>query len=446
MRQMDDLLTRQLALAELIDKFKENTSRIGPGNVNPGYLRSRHELLTRYWADFQQNHQTLLCSEELVNDEYFISDRYSLVELSFSDAMGHLYNEGAEQGINSTAHHGAAPMAGPPLRQAHLPKIQLPRFSGKLEEWESFRDMFKSLVHLDQTLTPVQKLHFLMTSLEGSAKQALHGLTITDANYSVAWDLLLTRYDNPQLRTYQHMQALVSLSSMRAESGSGLQTLHDDIARHRGALMQLELPVQHWDQWFIFFATKAMDSSTRREWEKRAGKEQGSPTYETLTTFLQEYARTLKAIELTTPKRESEKQRNDRAGKSQAGTSRNSRQHTKVLTTTPGTPECPACKSRHYMSQCEKFKGLSVPERRRVVRDHSLCFVCLETGHAARMCTSRKRCDKCGSLHHTLVHTEGLRKRPAPSKDQEGSAEVKRARTVAAEVVATSSAPNEKTD
>ena len=33
-----------------------------------------------------------------------------------------------------------------------LPKIQLPEFSGRYEDWIPFRDVFKSLIHKNQSL------------------------------------------------------------------------------------------------------------------------------------------------------------------------------------------------------------------------------------------------------------------------------------------------------
>lgn len=41
-----------------------------------------------------------------------------------------------------------------------LPHIDLPSFSGKFQEWESFRNLFSSLIDSNDSLTGVQKLHY----------------------------------------------------------------------------------------------------------------------------------------------------------------------------------------------------------------------------------------------------------------------------------------------
>ena len=46
-----------------------------------------------------------------------------------------------------------------------FPKIKIKPFDGSLLEWDSFYDIFKSLVHDCDDLPMVQKFHFLRNSL-----------------------------------------------------------------------------------------------------------------------------------------------------------------------------------------------------------------------------------------------------------------------------------------
>lgn len=61
--------------------------------------------------------------------------------------------------------------AVPSLR---LPEINIKEFSGKFDEWESFSDLFISLIHSYQQLTLVQKLHYLRASVTGEAARMIH--------------------------------------------------------------------------------------------------------------------------------------------------------------------------------------------------------------------------------------------------------------------------------
>ncbi|XP_072934991.1 uncharacterized protein [Epargyreus clarus] len=54
--------------------------------------------------------------------------------------------------------------------QVRLPRIELPTYSGKYEEWPTFQDLFVSLVHNNTSLSDVQKLHYLKCSVAGEAE------------------------------------------------------------------------------------------------------------------------------------------------------------------------------------------------------------------------------------------------------------------------------------
>jgi hypothetical protein len=45
--------------------------------------------------------------------------------------------------------------------QVKLPNIQLPSFSGSFTEWITFRDTFLSLIHNNNSLTKIEKFHYL---------------------------------------------------------------------------------------------------------------------------------------------------------------------------------------------------------------------------------------------------------------------------------------------
>lgn len=82
-----------------------------------------------------------------------------------------------------------------PYSKIHLKPLKIPEFGGDYTAWRSFCDIFTSAVHNHQQLSNVQKLHHLKESLIGEAAALIKHITITDANYSSAWELLNNRYD-----------------------------------------------------------------------------------------------------------------------------------------------------------------------------------------------------------------------------------------------------------
>jgi len=80
-----------------------------------------------------------------------------------------------------------------------LPKLELSKFFGNYEEWFPFFDAFNSLIHVNASLSNVQRLQYLRSSVTGDAAKIISALEISGANYEVAWNLLRERYDNKRL-------------------------------------------------------------------------------------------------------------------------------------------------------------------------------------------------------------------------------------------------------
>lgn len=57
------------------------------------------------------------------------------------------------------------------VTQFKLPTINLPSFSGNNEDWLSFSDSFQSLIHKNETLSDIQKLHYLKSSSKDESSQ-----------------------------------------------------------------------------------------------------------------------------------------------------------------------------------------------------------------------------------------------------------------------------------
>nr|XP_034194196.1 uncharacterized protein LOC117610668 [Osmia lignaria] len=68
----------------------------------------------------------------------------------------------------------------------HLPKIDLPKFDGRLEKWIVFKDAFQTIIHAHPGLNDIQKLHYLRLSLSGKAESAIESFTISEDNYKTA--------------------------------------------------------------------------------------------------------------------------------------------------------------------------------------------------------------------------------------------------------------------
>ncbi|GFW69794.1 DUF1758 domain-containing protein [Trichonephila clavipes] len=67
-----------------------------------------------------------------------------------------------------------------------LPTLSLP-FSGVIDEWLTFSDLFQAAVTNHQNLTGAQKLQYLKGVLKGDAQKIVQSLPITDDSTTRVW-------------------------------------------------------------------------------------------------------------------------------------------------------------------------------------------------------------------------------------------------------------------
>lgn len=79
--------------------------------------------------------------------------------------------------------------------EIRLPQIQIPDFGGNPTDWLSFKELFDSIIHKRESLSNVEKLHYLRSKLTGEALSVIKHLSSTNDSYQIAWNLITQRYD-----------------------------------------------------------------------------------------------------------------------------------------------------------------------------------------------------------------------------------------------------------
>ena len=401
-------LERQEDLAERIINYQADFLDTNP-NQTEGLLIAYSSSLIGLWEKFSKDHERILKKSALRNSEYIRRDVFATTQQAYNATMGFFYDE--RQRIASSSTQIPAGQSLAPSK-FHLPKISLPKFSGDEEDWEGFRDLFLSLVHQDVRLSNVEKHHFLVTSLEGEARDSLRNLKITETNYLTAWNILLKRYDNPELLVTRHLSVLSTLPTMTRESSAELQTLLDTVSSKREALKALGLPIKHWDTVFIFFLTQALDPVTRKDWEKSGAARGQLSSLSDYFEFLQNQIQALKSGELTRAKHTTKMTSRPSEPRMKARLS----SYSTMVSSEGSSGHCPACPGRHPIIRCPQFLNVGASQRRRTVLQLRLCFNCLKPDHTVRVCSSAYSCKKCQGRHHTFLHDAEKRQNPFPTE------------------------------
>lgn len=288
-------------------------------------------------------------------------------------------------------------------QRTRLAPISLPNFNGNIQEWESFFDCFKAMVHNDDNYAPVQKFSYLRSTLSGQALDLIKGLPITENNYAVALKKLKQRYDNKSLVIQSHIRAILDSDYVESASANLLQDLHSNVSAHVAALEALGQPVAYWDAWLVTVVLRKLDPSTSQEWQLRRVNTE-LPAYSELEGFLASRCVALESSEklLVDPRREKINQSSSSTYLKKSYDSKNPKKG--LIAATDKEAKCVCCSGAHKLYACNVFKDLPVAERVTFIRNAKLCFNCFAPNHMANMCRSTYNCRVCKLRHHHLLH------------------------------------------
>lgn len=126
---------------------------------------------------------------------------------------------------------------------ARLPKIELQKFNGNIIHWMSFWQSFEATIHNRQELSPIEKLNYLISLLQGEAAQAIEGFALTAENYEDIIKVLKDRYGNTERILEHHIRKFLNLKPVKDASNLGeLRRLITEISTHIRTLKNLKMP------------------------------------------------------------------------------------------------------------------------------------------------------------------------------------------------------------
>ncbi|XP_018359965.1 PREDICTED: uncharacterized protein LOC108759148 [Trachymyrmex cornetzi] len=217
-------------------------------------IRKAYQTYEEIQADIEKETDRLTEAieyREKFDDEYF--QAIAQVESLIARSASHLNADGASLGaatndaqylqasssaarttineglVNSFANQGNRVIYK--MSGIRLPTIELPKFSGEVAEWLSFRDTFESLIHKNETIDCIQKFLYLRASLEGVAAQFIKSLELTTVNYTVAWEII-SRFNNKRLLAHNHIKAIFDIQSSKEESAAKIRETIDTLNKH----------------------------------------------------------------------------------------------------------------------------------------------------------------------------------------------------------------------
>ncbi|XP_052752368.1 uncharacterized protein LOC128200991 [Galleria mellonella] len=326
-----------------------------------------------------------------IEDDFHKSQLELLTSLSGSDTSSELkLSFRFEQIVKSIKHRLKNIEQKPVISSSGSSNMKLPRiiikpFDSRIENWVSFIQLFDSLIHCKE-IAPVEKLHYLLSNVQGEALDLIKNYPLCDENYLLAYNTLKHKYEQKRVIATVFYERLLNCESVKSKSSLELNRICRTFKENLDILSKYQLP----DSNFMLFNLlwSKLDAVTREAFELQLDSNVDIPKYENLINFIEKRSRALE---------------NSNTSKSNIITSKPTI-GSKPSLIVPSV-NCIACSSSsHSVEKCSKFNSLSPFERFSLIKENKLCIGCFRPSHIVKNCRTFSNCSKCKYGHHTLLH------------------------------------------
>ena len=268
--------TKEYRLASQYSRFNllKNLTRYCSDTEYPSLeaLTDHLDEIKDVWTRFKNDHEQLgiSCRATLFSHDYVTSQVFENAQQVYHALLSELHRQKVtlQQKITRQSLERVQITEERTIQsRSQLPIMKLPQFNGDFGAWASFRDLFTSLVINHHQLSNVEKLHYLKTSIVGSAAQLISNVPLSNDSFDIAWGLITTRFDNKERQIFAHMEKLLNNTQQVNKSANDLHNLISSTKEVMDALMSLDVPIKHWDYVLIHVTSHRLENSLRECWE-----------------------------------------------------------------------------------------------------------------------------------------------------------------------------------
>lgn len=371
-------MTRDLSDPENIQLFLMHVSDIND-------LRSSFEkiIFEIFEKELQSDPKSTLRSHELQS----FDDLYFRVKLSANKIKP---KDDSDNSDNTSRSLQSKP---------RLPKLELFTFDSNPENFTTFYETFCSMVHNQTHIPKIEKFHYLLQSVKGTALNIVKSIPITANNYDLVWQSLIEKYKDERLLVGRYIDKMLNFSPLTKESSTHLNLFIENFDHSYKAIQALNIKDLN-SYVMCHIAMRALDPQTRKSFEQKLDQN-SIPTFDELISFVQNH---IKVLDHSTSYSITTTQQNKRQqGDAKQSSSRN---YSHASSISPKINKCLHCGGDHMIFRCDQFRKLSIGQRISRANELKLCHNCLKQNHFASSCKSNFKCLICRLSHHLLLHEE----------------------------------------
>ncbi|UYV63942.1 hypothetical protein LAZ67_2006089 [Cordylochernes scorpioides] len=298
-------------------------------------------------------------------------------------------------------------------RQIKLPKFELKKYTGELEEWLSWWSHFEK-IHLDESLSDVDKFEYLIQSMVVGSKahRLVTSFPLTQKNYNKVIGDLKERFGDRDMLTELYVRKLLKLviASARSEKRT-LAQLYDDLVAHLHSLGSLGVDTKSGGGAFLYpLVESSLPLELIKIWQRSRTpfkerdyskieegiEHSGAKAFDKLEGLIEFLKQEVKNAERISFVAEGfEPSLPLKQGKREIIPLRSTQRLHYLL-------ERPTYHN-HLSQNCFKAAKMLESDRLKRVQDAKVCFKCLRKNHLKKDCRSFVRCKHCQGPHFEIM-------------------------------------------
>ena len=416
---MADLMKSRAGMKEGLTKAYDNLNVLIAEDDYEAILSEREQLKKSYMYFREAHmdyHETLTQKADIQVSDAYLRDVQQVYAAQLNAAKSALRDMQHQTQIRQELNNEQSFKALGHL--INLPPLELQKFSGEPEEFDSFITTFNAVIG-NVISDPAAKLVRLKSQLTGVALESIK-MCRTDSGedgYARAIKTLHERFGSPYIVCNSIIERLKYGPDVR--SPSDVRTFSDELCNAEVTLKKNNMYTELDTQNNIIKICLRLESCIRYEWRSRVMKNKQSTgaylKFSDFVTFVREHADTV----------------NDPLYGNDALADRPSRNVTKTSVSSlfshgvqnpsscrdsdtdsksgsHSNIQCHLCSKNHKLYACYRFKNMPVDSRCAYVHTNNLCILCLSKDHTISKCRSSYVCriNNCGERHSSSIHVQ----------------------------------------
>lgn len=127
---------------------------------------------------------------------------------------------------------------------------------------------YNGAINQNQSITPIEKLTFLLSCLKGEPLNLINGLPVTLLNYHIAFDAVQKRYQNVRRLINLHITKIIDLPPVSVQSLHNIRSFVDTYIENAQALKALDHDIGR-ELTLTTILLRNLDSELRKRFEDK---------------------------------------------------------------------------------------------------------------------------------------------------------------------------------